>query len=364
MPDGPGLRLARDYYTEVIGPILAAEGIRHDAGLIGAGSEVLGFDTERSADHDFGARCLIFVSEAEPARCESAHAEDGGVGADSAHIQAARATIEARIPEGFRGFTTRLPRDQGRSSTVVTTVGRWSRAALGVDASMPLSTLDWVGIPTQLLAEATAGAVFHEDLGALSAMRHQLAFYPDDLWRYALTGQWRRIGQEEHLLERTGEVGDDLGSALLAGRLVRDLVRLTLLLRRHYPPYAKWLGSAFARLPDAAALGPALTGALHAVRWQEREEHLCHAYAYLAVLTNETGLAEPLEPTVRGFYDRPFRVIGGDRFAAALTAAITDPAVATLPPVGTVDAFVDSTDVLARADRSRAVTHALATVAP
>jgi hypothetical protein len=44
------------------------------------------------------------------------------------------------------------------------------------------------------------------------------------------------------------------GSAVVAARLVRDLMRLALLLHRRYPPYGKWLGSAFAALPAAATL--------------------------------------------------------------------------------------------------------------
>ncbi len=57
---------------------------------------------------------------------------------------------------------------------------------------------------------------------------------------------------------RTAEKGDELGSQLVAARIVRDLVRLCFLLERRYPPYMKWLGSAFARLESAADIGPAL----------------------------------------------------------------------------------------------------------
>ncbi|ONK10415.1 hypothetical protein STBA_11370 [Streptomyces sp. MP131-18] len=49
----PGLELSRALYEEAVRPLLAEEfpELRYSAARIGAGSEVPGFDTERSADH-------------------------------------------------------------------------------------------------------------------------------------------------------------------------------------------------------------------------------------------------------------------------------------------------------------------------
>jgi len=41
-----------------------------------------------------------------------------------------------------------------------------------------------------------------------------------------LACQWRRISQEEPFVGRCDEVVDELGSAVVAARLVRDLMRL------------------------------------------------------------------------------------------------------------------------------------------
>ena len=53
----PGLELARRFYWEAVRPILDADfpGLRHSAALIGAGSEVLGFDTPMSVRPSLGA---------------------------------------------------------------------------------------------------------------------------------------------------------------------------------------------------------------------------------------------------------------------------------------------------------------------
>jgi hypothetical protein len=149
-----------------------------------------------------------------------------------------------------------------RHRVEVTDLGTWAEGVLGVDPRGELTTLDWLAVPAQRLAEVTGGAVFTDGLGELGPARERLAWYPPDVWRFLLAGQWQRIAQEEPLPGRCAEVGDELGSRLVTARLVRELVRLALLQERTYAPYGKWLGTAFARSPAAARLGPALSAAL------------------------------------------------------------------------------------------------------
>jgi hypothetical protein len=174
-----------------------------------------------------------------------------------------------------------------------------------------------------------------------------LRWYPDDVWRYLLAAQWRRIEQEEAFPGRCAEVGDELGSRVVAARMVREVMHLAFLLERQYMPYAKWLGTAFSRLACAGLLEPSLLGALGATDWPERERHLSAAYETVARMQNGLGLSEPVADSVSPFYGRPFQVIHGDRFAAALRAAISDAAVKRLPPnPGNTTQWVDSTDML------------------
>ena len=67
-----------------------------------------------------------------------------------------------------------------------------------------------------------------------------------------------RLNQEEHLMGRAGMVGDEIGSAVIGARLVRDLMHLCFLMERKYAPYPKWFGTAFARLACEAELCPVL----------------------------------------------------------------------------------------------------------
>jgi hypothetical protein len=50
----------------------------------------------------------------------------------------------------------------------------------------------------------------------------------------------------------------------------------------------------------------------------------------VAARHNALGLTEPLDPEPRPYHDRPYLVIGADRFAGALRGTLTDPVLAAL----------------------------------
>jgi hypothetical protein len=341
----PGIELSRAFYGEVVAPLVP--GVPHSAALIGPGSEVLAFDTARSADHDWGPRVLLFVAPEAVTEVE--------------------AKVVAALPERFRGVATVFDyHGRPRPGVTVTDLGAWLVERLGFDPRAGVSLLDWLSAPWQSLAEVTRGEVFHDGLdrdgldegGGLEAARAALRWYPGDVWRYVLACQWRRIAQEEPFPGRCGEVGDELGSAVVGARLTREVMRLALLLRRRYPPYAKWLGSALARMPGSTELGESLGMAVAARSWRDRQEGLSAAYGRVAALQNRVALAERLDERVRGFHARPFEVIGGDRFAEALMSSVSDPVIRGLPVVGCVDQLSDSTDLLMVPGRARVVTAA------
>jgi hypothetical protein len=311
-------------------------GLDYAAALLGPGSEVLGFDSPRSTDHDWGPRLQILTG---PEAGAEAGAELSGV-------------LGRRLPESFRGYPVFFPasRDypggQPRHWVEVAALHSFLKQMVGFDVAQAVSVSQWLATPAQRLAELTGGAVFHDGPGELTLARARLAWYPAEVWRYVLACQWQRIAQEEAFPGRCAEAGDELGAAVVAGRLARDLMRLCLLMDRRYPPYSKWLGSAFARLAVAPAIGPALSAALAATDARAREQGLVRACELAAARHNELGLTDPLDPRARPYYDRPFQVLDAGRFARALLATVTEPDLRRRLPVGGVDQFVDSTDAL------------------
>jgi hypothetical protein len=328
----PGLAVSRRLHDEVVAKALS--GLRYAAGRVDGGSDLLGFDTARSMDHDWGPRLQVFV-------------------ADRADVPGVRAAVDAALPVTFHGIPTRpWPNGGEQVGVTVYALDDYLADSLAVPDARHPTFEDWLALPTQRLAEFTGGAVFRDDLGGLTQARAALRWYPDDVWRYVLAAQWKRIDQEEPFVGRCGELGDDLGGRVVAARLARDLMRLFLLLERRYPPYSKWLGTAFSRL-DAAPHHD-LAAALAAADWRERERHLVAAASAAGRRTNDI-FGTAVDPAPRRFHDRPIMVVGGARFAAALA----DAGPRGRPLVGAVDQWVDSTDVLSHVGRSRAAARGL-----
>jgi hypothetical protein len=343
----PGLQVSDALFREAVAPILAREfpGLVYSAARIGFGSDVLGFDTNRSTDHEWGPRLQLFLSDHDAATHGSAIVE----------------LLRHTLPLEIRGYPTNFgPTDEEGISVLqpvesgpvehkveVTTLTRFLQHQLGIGTAQEIDPLDWLTFSEQALLEVTAGALFHDGLGTLAETRALLAYYPHDVWLYLLAAQWARISQQEPFVGRTGEVGDDLGSALIAADLVEDVMRLGFLIERRYTPYSKWFGSAFARLECARQLAPHLDRVLAARRWQDRQQHLVNAYEIVATMHNDLGITEPQSTQVSQFHGRPFLVIQASRFADALRDQIQDERVRNLPEaVGSIDQFVDSTVVL------------------
>jgi hypothetical protein len=327
----PGIEFNRRFYDDVVGPIMAPW--VHSAALLGWGSDVLGYDTERSTDHGWGPRLTVFVEPHD--------------------VEAARAAVDAELPESFAGRPVRYGWDDWpvRHHVDIGPLGTWLLGQLGYDATQSDgSTRDWLVTPQQKLLEVVRGAVYHDGLGALDPLRAALAYFPDALWAWMLTCQWQRVSQEEPFTGRTAELGDEIGSRLLAARLAREVMRLHFLYAREYWPYAKWFGTAYATLPGAAELLPSLNDAVAATDFPTREKALTRVYERVAQMHNDSPLPSVDNSTVRPFYGRPFLVLASERFVDACKAAVTDDWLHTLPLVGSVDQFVDSTDVLSRAD--------------
>src|SRR5215212_10407075 len=107
----PGLELSSAFYTEIVAPILADAypRLRYTAALIGYGSEVLGYDTSRSTDHEWGPRLPLFVSDDDYTQ----------------HAEVIQTLLGQRLPRTFRGFSTHFgpPGSDGVQQTASAAAG-------------------------------------------------------------------------------------------------------------------------------------------------------------------------------------------------------------------------------------------------
>lgn len=230
-----GLELAERYWREVGAPAMEAvwPGLKGcgAAGLVGEGSECLGYDDELSRDHDWGPGFCLWLTDEDFA-------------AHGAELQAAYAAL----PREFLGF--RRLRESGHSQgrVGVFAVGGFYARFLG---RLPETPLQWLAVSDQALSVCTSGRVFQDGPGEFTRIRERLlAYYPEDVRRKRLAAQCAKAaqaGQYNH--PRCLRRGDQVAALRALGEFVDSAQAVVFLLNRRYRPYYKWAQRALAGLP-------------------------------------------------------------------------------------------------------------------
>ena len=346
----PGLKLSQTFFEEAVKPILHEKfpSLRYDAALIGPGSEVLGFDDAISTDHHWGPRLQLFLTETNFLGLK-----------DEIDLQ-----LRKNLPYKIQGYSTHWsvpdPTDSGsqflelKSDGVVNhridifSVSSYLKKFLNIE-NIPVTEIDWLVFPEQRLLELTSGKMFHQSLGELEKIREYFFYYPTNVWIYKLLSEWDHIAEEIAFVGRSGSRGDDLGSRLVAARLVRYIIRLGFILNKKYVPYSKWFGYSFSLLPIAADLQPLLLSILNENTWRNREALLAKAYLLLLDYQN-TLLITPeirLEPT--NYHTRDQKVIDVHKIIKELKKLVKPPLDKMKYPIGSVDQFITDTHILTAA---------------
>lgn len=340
------MQLSELFYQEVVKSLIEAEfkNLKYSAALIGSGSEVLGFDTARSTDHHWGPRVMLYLSP-----------NDIGKKKEISDF------LSKKLPTTFHGFSTHFsdPANSGVQLFVKAKAGQpinhlvniyttrsYFKKYLNIEPNDNLSVLDWLTLSEQRLRTIRSGKIFHDQLG-LRAIQKKLHYYPKDVWLYMLASEWKKISQEEPFVGRAGDVGDELGSKIIAARLVQSVMKLSFLMEKEYAPYSKWFGTAFSRLKCANILTPVLDKILVSKGWKERQKYLSQAYSIIAQMHNNLKITRPQAIKVSSFYDRPYLVIHGEIFANEIMKKINDRAVKKLPAsIGSVNQLTNTVDLL------------------
>ncbi len=333
-----GLELTRAYWRDVVGPILdrhCSEAPRAVA-RVGTGSDVLTLDDLMSRDHDWGLRLQVFVEVTD--------------------VDRVVAVLQEHLPQRFAGHPTHFAFTGQETPCMgidVFTVTGFALDRLGFDPRQSPSPADWLSVSGQAALEVTGGAVFEDHTGALTELRRAAGWYPDDLWRYVIACDWQRLDQELPLMGRAGHRGDEIGSRVIAARLVNITIHLAFALARWWAPYSKWRGTLFAGLPHAARVHDNLRAALTADHWAARSEALNKALHHLAKSQRLAGLPSVDRPCVP-FWDRPYLQIDPD-LVPAIVDTISDDTIRNLPiGLGAIDQRTDNVDLLVDAARRRA----------
>lgn len=331
-----GMTLCRGFFFDAAKPILDAlfPDLTYSAGLLGYGSDVLGYDNATSRDHMWGPRFYLFLREQ-----------------DMAHRDAIMSAFAERLPCTYCGFSVNFtppdpndngvrhpqPIDRGPVAPLiwVQTFDSFLTEQLGTADLDHIGPLDWLAFSEHRLLSLTAGRFFTDGLH-LAERLAPLRYYPDDVRRYLIASNWDIIATEQAFVRRAGDCGDEIGSILLCARIAERLMRLCFLYRSTYAPYSKWFGTAFAQLDVDDRIKRALDAALHAGSLSAREDALVEAQALVAGLHNQSGLTSPVDYQIESYYGRQIKVIFADKFSAAAAETLAGTPYANLPLIGTL----------------------------
>jgi len=340
-PQIKGMQLCQDFYFECVAPLMEEHfpDIQYSAARIGGGSDVLGFDDVRSRDHDWGPRVELFFSSEN----------FNSMGKNIYEV------LSYNLPFSFKGFSTHFVNDYLMGDTDKYPITHRARTfsvdlyfgyVLGFNPTKQISEIDWLRTPDQRLRTIKSSKIFHDGLSALQDIKNILEWYPDDIWYFIMASQWLRIDQEEPFVARCGDVGDELGSRVVAARQVKEIMQLCFYMEKEYAPYNKWFGTAFSKLQCAQELQPLLMQVFVQENWREREKILSEVYLILANMHNDLSITEFIEPEISNFFDRPYKVPHSERFYNALIHKVQSPLLKSIKrAIGSVNQFTDSTDI-------------------
>ena len=341
----PGRELSARFFEEIAVPILRRQfpALPFSAGLLGYGSDVLGYDDPVSTDHMWGPRFYLFLREEDMSKAPLIM----------------RAFSEG-FPTWYLGYCVHFsepdPEDNGvrhpepehtgpvSPLVFIHTPEGYLRGYLGTGSLEGLEPADWLSFSEHRLLALRRARFFRDDLG-FAAKLQALHFYPEPVRLYLLASHWSLIAEEQAFVRRCADVGDEAGSVLACARIAERLMRLMFLYCGEYAPYSKWFGTAFSRLPVEPDIREAILGALSAREIGEREERLVQAQYLVAGVHNASGLTPPVEVRVQNYFSRHIRVIFADRIARAIAAQLEGTPLSRLPLIGTLSAVANFTAI-------------------
>ena len=242
-----GLELCEKYFYEYGLPMLEREFSellpRMAIGVVGQGSEALGYDDEISRDHDFEPGFCIWLNDEDYKKYE---------------FTLSRAY--SRLPKEFMGVKRLAfaPADGARHG--VFSISEFYVRFIGT-ANIPLSVETWLNIPTHYLKTATNGKVFMDNLGEFTRIReYLLKGYPEDV-------RLKKIASHSILCNQSGQYNyprclahNESGAGQLAvNEFVKHAISIIYLLNKEYEPFYKWAYRGLRELKMLAELEAPLT---------------------------------------------------------------------------------------------------------
>ena len=232
-----GLQLAEEYFNQYGRPLIQDKFSQYSnriaAGLVGAGSECLGFDDTISQDHDWGPGFCLWITD-----------DDFKKFGNKLH------GAYAALPQTYKGFGPRTPSPGEEWRAGVTPIRTFFARVTGL-GTPPANNDDWLRVPEHCFASAVNGKVFTDPLGEFSKWRQAIAeYYPEDIRLKKIASRCITIAQSgQYNFVRSSKRDERFAAQFALSEFCNDVLSMVFLLNRSFTPFYKWRHRAIASLP-------------------------------------------------------------------------------------------------------------------
>ena len=223
-----GLELAEVYYMEIGKKMIHENFSEYEEymaiGLVGEGSECLGFDDEISEDHDFSPRFCIWLP--------NNLFEEIGFKLQKAYENLPKILLSESSIETLEG--------KGRAG--VFSINEFYKKYIGC-LGVPKNNMEWLLASEINLSTVTSGKIFRDNTGEFTQIRNQLLnFYPKDVFLKKLVARMAQMSQAgQYNYERCMKRGEYAAAYLSCSEFVKATCSIVYLLNRKYMPFYKWM---------------------------------------------------------------------------------------------------------------------------
>lgn len=222
-----GLEMAKAYY-EAYGKKMIEEKFpdykgRIAVGLVGEGSECLGFDDAVSADHDYGPGFCIWLTKKDYRKIGKRLQEE-----------------YEKLPGEFMGFPAKHRTERGKERTGVFEIGSFFQHLTGY-AKAPKTEEEWYSISEEALRTATSGEIFSDPLGKFTKRRARFLNRPDTVSLEKLAVSLGKMAQAGQYNFGRAKKREDVGAMYFAmAEFLKAACEAVYLLNGTYMPFYKW----------------------------------------------------------------------------------------------------------------------------
>lgn len=233
-----GLALSKMYYETHGKPLLEEKYAKYKtriaAGLIGQGSECMGFDDVYSVDHDYGAGFCLWLSKEDFEQIGEELQKDYD-----------------RLPKEFLGFPARNTQKTGEGRVGVFQREEFLKQLTGLSKAPNQGKNGakiceeekemWRNLQPERLCSVMSGEIFEDVSGVFTEERETFSFYPEEIFLEKLSVSLGRMAQAgQYNYERMRRRNDMGGMYFSLSQFVHATVETAYLLNRAYMPIYKW----------------------------------------------------------------------------------------------------------------------------